>query len=143
MNASPSWRSTTVRDPRTTATLEVLAEVAQERRRQLAKHGDQSDLPDGTGPDAELLADVANLWDLDGADRLTFGYLATLQRQQTDARSRSAGDGTVTFADVLLEETLEALAEDDDAKLEAELLQVSATAAAWVEAIRARRAVSL
>src|SRR6184192_4326921 len=46
--------------------------------------------------------------------------------------------GLGTWADILLEEVYEALAESDPAKLWAELLQTAAVCVAWMEAIERR-----
>lgn len=105
-------------------TTAVLAELAAERARQTAKHGDQSRLPSGTGRDADL-------WWLSGS----FGRLACTARDTTQAHAES---GTVSFADILLEEVFEALAEAEPARLRAELVQVAAVAVQWVEAIDRR-----
>jgi hypothetical protein len=90
--------------------------VWQERQRQLAKWGEQHH-PDGTGgPEAEFQAN----W-----DRAVCEQKAEL--------------GTLTWADILKEEASEAFAEDDVAKLRAELVQVAAVAAAWIEDIDSRQ----
>lgn len=107
----------------------VLEEVSHERGRQINKHGDQSHLPDGTGDDRHLLRDV---------ERPTYGTLAYKARSHTDARSESKGDGSVTFADVLLEEVFEAVAESDEIALRKELIQVAAVCVQWVQAIDGR-----
>jgi hypothetical protein len=95
----------------------VLLDVDVELERQDALWGDQSHLPNGT---TRSLVGVA--------DQL---------RENAD---RNAKDGTLTFADILFEEVYEAMAEEDEEKLEIELIQVAAVAAQWVKAIRARRA---
>lgn len=110
----------------------VLNQVLAERGRQFAKHGDQSHVPDGTGP-AEILRDLPVH---QAAARMD--HLAAWARGRTDAHAHAGGDGTVTFADILLEEVFEALGEDDPARLRAELLQVAAVAVQWVETIDAR-----
>jgi hypothetical protein len=92
----------------------VLTEIAAERRRQDDRWGEQNH-PDGTG-----------IW---YADR------AAAERTRTN---NAAADGTLTFRHVLAEEVAEAFAEDDPAKLRAELVQVAAVAAAWIEAIDRR-----
>ena len=116
----------------------VLEEVSQERARQDTKWGEQNH-PNGTGDDVALLhgrplpkphAHVA----------VTMGTLAYLARDVTD---QAANLGTVTWADILLEEVAEGLAEADPSRLRAELIQVAAVAVAWVEKIdrdRSRRA---
>jgi hypothetical protein len=103
-------------------TRRVLDEVYAERAHQDAKWGVQ-DHRDGTGPQVEILA----AW--------SAASLATVAR---DNCQRQAEMGIVSWLDVLGEEVAEALAEDDPAKLRAELVQVAAVAAAWVEAIDRR-----
>ncbi|WP_187138379.1 hypothetical protein [Cellulomonas timonensis] len=94
----------------------ILAELAVERGRQYAKHGNQAHLPDGTGgSQAQALAGMA----------------------RSDCQTAAAA-GAVTFAHILAEEVAEALAEDTAAELRAELVQVAAVAVQWIEAIDAR-----
>jgi len=98
-------------------TLEVLAEVAQERHRQDVKWGVNQDHPDGTGGDfREHEAILAKT----GCDLL-------------------AKEGRVTWAAILEEEQAEAFAETDPAALRAELIQVAAVACRWIEAIDGRQ----
>jgi hypothetical protein len=99
-------------------TSKVLVEIVKERAAQDAKWGEQNH-PDGT-----------NLQN-DG--------------WRTHARTqcqRAAAEGRVTWAPILQEEFVEALAETDPAKLRAELVQVAAVATAWIEAIDRREARS-
>lgn len=107
----------------------VLADVAGERARQDAKWGEQNH-PDGTGYPNGFLSSEGDFepFDAIAADRVR------IRTQENFA----AGDGT--WADVLLEEVWEALAEVDPAKLRTELIQVAAVATAWVEAIDRRAA---
>lgn len=112
-------------------TLAVLAEVRAERKRQTAKHGDQSHLPDGTGPYVlgGLVAD----------DRHTYAVgLARWAKARTDAAAQRGGDGSVTFEHILTEEWAEAMAESDETALRAELVQVAAVAVQWIEALDTR-----
>lgn len=92
----------------------VAADVLEERVRQEAKWGEQSH-PDGTGPQYASHADGA--------------------RAECD-REHRAGHGT--WRHILLEEVWEAMAEDDPAKLRAELVQVAGVATAWAQAIDRR-----
>ncbi|MFE5699953.1 hypothetical protein [Rhodococcus koreensis] len=92
-----------------TVPLKILNEIRAERARQDAKWGEQNHA-DGTGP----------------------GY----QKHAHAARRRckaAAEFGLVSFKDILDEEVNEAYAEDDPARLRAELIQVAAVAVAWVE----------
>lgn len=98
--------------------------VAAERRRQDAKWGEQNH-PDGTGPYEEPVAQI--LGDYIKAERA-----ADLAKGATDL---AAERGDVTWADILLEEVFEALAEKDPLRLRGELVQVSAVAQQWVESI--------
>ena len=134
--------STKIRTAEETATSGVLAEIHSERARQTAKHGDQSHLPDGTGPLSTPLRGIVFTGPVvpeNGCTKYAYG-LAMLAKSSTDHRSQSAGDGTVTYADILLEEVFEAIAEDDQDLLRAELIQVAAVAVQWVETIDRRRA---
>ena len=109
----------------------VLREVREERRRQMTKHGDQSHLPDGTG----------GWWG--GSMELLRRHGARLIDWAQWAKSRTqdaAATGTVTYLDILAEEVFEALAETDQARLRAELVQVAAVAVQWVETIDHRAA---
>jgi hypothetical protein len=107
-----------------TTTASVLDEVAAERERQNAKWGEQNH-PNGTGPD-----EVS--WTALMSKSKTYGMLATRAKQTTDDNAKV---GLVTFADILLEEVFEAMAEEDQDKLRTELIQVAAVATQWVEAI--------
>ena len=95
--------------------LRAFAAIVRERRRQDAKHG-YHDMPDGTG---------------DATSQL----YASIARQRCDERTEA---GVVTWADVLLEEVLEAIAESDATALRSELVQVAAVAVKWIEFIDAR-----
>lgn len=113
---------------------EILAEIAHERVRQTAKHGDQKHLPDGTGPDGWLSMD-GHYIRYHGIRR---AELAEWAKARTDAAAQRGGDGTVTFEHILTEEWAEAMAESDPSALRAELIQVAAVAVQWIEAIDAR-----
>jgi hypothetical protein len=93
----------------------TLREVAVERVRQNARWGEQNH-PDGTGGEREIHRALAAKADCDAAFR--------------------HGGGTWRY--ILAEEVAEAFAESDPAALRAELLQIAAVAAAWVEAIDRR-----
>lgn len=102
--------------------LPALGEIIEERQRQDDKWGEQNH-PDGTGPGHTVAGiDVVEL--------------ARQVKAETDAH---ADAGTLTYAQILLEEVLEAFAEDDPVKLRTELVQSAAVAVAWVEAIDRRR----
>lgn len=93
----------------------VLAEVDAERDRQEERWGEQSH-PDGTGlPEDAVIAQD---------DRMVC--------------QQAAREGILTYRHILQEEVSEAFAEADPRRLRAELIQVSAVAAAWVECIDRR-----
>lgn len=93
----------------------VYGEIAKERAAQDAKWGVQRH-PDGTG-DAFYKG---------AADAIRF------------ACDQAAEKGEVTWRHILQEETFEAFAESDPAKLRAELVQCAAVAVCWVQALDAR-----
>ncbi|SOD80061.1 hypothetical protein SAMN06272781_6848 [Streptomyces sp. 1222.2] len=95
----------------------VLAEVQAERERQDARWGEQNH-PDGTGALSCVLE----------RDKARQGCESAFQR------------GAGTWMHVLIEEVFEAFAEEDPAKLRAELVQVAAVAVAWIAAIDRRPA---
>jgi hypothetical protein len=121
-------------DPVPAAPLDdVLAEVAEERVRQTAKHGDQSHLPNGTGP-ALILRDLPQYQSASRADHLAIWAKARCKA----ASQNEGGDGSITFEHILTEEWGEAIAESDPVKLRAELIQLAAVAVQWVQAIDRR-----
>lgn len=104
----------------TNSTVGVLQEVQDERARQNAKWGVQNH-PDGTGPDV--------------GGKGVSKALADNAKSITD---REAKEGKLTWRHILMEEVAEAFAESDPKKLRTELVQVSAVATQWVEAIDRR-----
>ena len=116
----------------------VVLELAEERTRQTAKHGDQSHLPDGTGAALWLSMDD----DYIRRHGIRRDNLAAWAKARTDAASQAHGDGSITFEHVLTEEWAEAIAESDPDALRAELVQVAAVAVQWVEAIDLRAALA-
>ncbi len=95
----------------TDETADALADVAEERLRQVGTWGVQT-RPDGTSESYSVHADAAKLL--------------------TDQRAEA---GTLTWADILSEEVLEAFSEEDHDALREELIQVAAVALSWVEDI--------
>lgn len=93
-----------------------IADVTAERRRQLAKWGDQRH-PDGTGGHGSR----------ETADRA---------RRHTET---CAQHGTLSWREILIEEVFETLAETDPQHLRTELVQVAAVVAAWIYDIDRRR----
>jgi hypothetical protein len=94
----------------------ILAEVGAERRRQLAKWGVQH-RADGTS--------------------IALTHAATVARERCQQAEAAGG---ADWARVLSEEVSEAFCETDPARLRAELVQVAAVAAAWIEDIDSRTA---
>lgn len=93
----------------------IMVAIAEERARQDEKWGEQNH-PDGTG----------------GGARQTW---MTIARNSCDRADR---EGALTWAHILDEESAEALAETDPAKLRNELIQIAAVAVAWIEALDRR-----
>lgn len=104
----------------------ILAEVLNERFRQDSKWGLQ-DHPNGTGPDLILFPHGVG----------TFQQIRDDAKQFTD---QSTLDGSLTYADVLVEEVFEALAESDPATLRVELVQIAAVCVQWIQALDRRTA---
>ncbi|MFC4059317.1 hypothetical protein ACFOWE_13510 [Planomonospora corallina] len=92
----------------------VLGEIGAERAAQDARWGIQ-DVPDGTGPEGTAAAERAK-----------------------DETAAAAAAGTLTWRHILIEEVLEAFAEDDPGALRTELVQVAAVAAKWIQALDRR-----
>jgi hypothetical protein len=116
---------------------EALMEIAQERSRQDAKWGEQNH-PDGTGKSSLPLHRILHdgpVSEINGSRHYALG-LSLMAKQATD---RAAERGVVSWADILLEEVFEALAESDTRKLRVELIQVAAVASQWAEAIDRRQ----
>jgi len=111
----------------------VLDEIAAERARQEAKWGEQNH------PDLDP-------HDFDTVVRNEYAFRADRWKEINDRRAkdgcevkyRDPNASCTAWDGVLLEEVYEALAEDDQAKVRAELVQVAAVAVAWVEAIDRR-----
>lgn len=99
---------------------QVAQEVLAERVRQDARWGEQNH-PDGTGPHMLIGGrDVAS-------------YVEQVKLEVSTSADPS-------YAQILLEEVLEAFCEVEPALLRAELVQVSAVAIKWIEVIDRRRA---
>ncbi|MFF9525386.1 hypothetical protein ACF1DV_25905 [Streptomyces achromogenes] len=96
--------------------LRILDEIRRERAAQDARFGRQDALPSGTGTAFEPAAvDIANSY--------------------RDACNTAFKEKIGTFRHVFLEEVFEAMAEDDPARLRAELIQAVAVGVKWLEAI--------
>lgn len=109
----------------------IHGQMMVEEQRQDNKWGEQNH-PDGTGRTRlplYLLSDNA----ID--DTLRAGDLSERFKAETDYKARNKA---LTWADILLEEIFEALAEDDPKKLREELIQSGAVIAQWIRAIDRR-----
>ena len=111
----------------------ILRYVSDEFVAQDAKWGEQNH-EDGTGPDSQpLYADTAT--------GIGDDYEASLIRDMLTGRTEwrfdpdGGGDRPGTWADILLEEVFEALAEDEPGALVHELVQVAAVAQQWAAAV--------
>ncbi|MBS2538914.1 hypothetical protein KGQ20_39825 [Catenulispora sp. NF23] len=106
-------------DPQAETIARVLAEVSAERFRQLDRWGVQHRVNGTGGP-----------------------VMRNTAEDMRNACNYLADHGGADWRAVLLEEVYEAMAEDDQAALRAELVQVAAVCAAWVEDIDSRGASS-
>lgn len=106
----------------------ILDELIEEWARQDGKWGDQTHV-DGTGPSS------GTPWNRPSS----FLQAANVQRTRVDKQARNGGSN---WADILLEEVLEACASPamSDA-LESELVQVMAVAGKWLRDTRRRRRI--
>lgn len=118
----------------------IFAAVRAERERQDAHWGTPKDLPNGTGPLTWPLASVGSHLDDPAGEphagrdmcHTTAELLALAAQSSCDELTEA---GYVTYADILTEEHLEALAESDPEKLFDELVQVAAVAQKWCRAL--------
>jgi len=115
----------------------ISEEVVAEVRRSIAKHGYQRNVPLGTGDQVPFLHGETLPKPHEHVP-VTMGTLAYIARNTTDAHSFSEGDGTVTWADILLEEVAESFAEDTPTRVREEMVQVAAVAFKIIAAIDAR-----
>ncbi len=112
-------------------TRSALNDVFAERLRQDEKWGEQNH-PNGTGPKTTPVADIVRGPANEVVNR---HYAFGLAYQAKTATDKLAKAGMLTYRDIFLEEVFEAMAEEDPAKLRAELIQCAAVAVAWVEKI--------
>lgn len=113
-------------------TANVLQEVAEERKRQDAKWGEQNH-PD-LSPDARRADDPAFF----AAAKM---HLPTATEAR-DRVERLAREGALGYSDIAVEELCEAIEQaalGDETNLRAELVQTAAVLVAWVECIDRRR----
>jgi hypothetical protein len=110
---------------------DVLNEVDQELWAQDEKWGEQNH-PNGTGSHTTPVAEIVRG---KGNAIVNKHYAFGLALQAKSATDEHAKAGTLSYADILVEEIFEALAEEDPAKLRTELVQCAAVAVAWIEKI--------
>jgi len=118
----------------------AVGDVVDERARQDVKWGQQNH-PDGTGRTSTPLNRIVHngpISSTSGSRSWAIG-LSLLAKAATD---KAAKEGTVSWADILLEEVFEALAESDPEKLRTELIQTAAVATQWAEAIDRRQRIA-
>lgn len=111
----------------------AIDDVVAERARQDTKWGQQNH-DDGTGAHSMPLYDPNRYLD----DTMVAKEISDEMRRRTDKRFSGQEELAGTWADILLEEVFEALAEDKPLALRTELIQVAAVATQWAEAIDRR-----
>jgi hypothetical protein len=122
-----------VMEPAQQETMEkVLGLIREERGRQFAQYGSNEEVQDGTGPKTAWLAPLA--WE-------PAEDIQTVLR--ADYEDFEEETGSPTWVHLVREEIAEAFQEDDDESLAAELVQVAALCASWVERIMARNGGAL
>jgi len=135
------------------ATRRILDMLGIERFNQLAKHGDQSDLPDGTGWSGNVVGEILKVEGdrkVQLRDRAinplsekpsTNGNFMMAAITRTKAASRNeGGDGTITFEHILTEEYFEAISVSPNnlAELQGELVQAGTVIVQWLESVTVR-----
>lgn len=105
-----------------TAETRIAFEVLAEVQRQVEKRGEQNH------------ADISR-YDHAPSARSEYGSRANRWKEANDGRAKY---GNTAWDGVLLEEVYEALAEEDPARIRAELVQVAAVAVNWIGAIDRR-----
>lgn len=109
-------------------TKRVLLAVLEERRRQVAKYGLNTENCDGTGPNTRWLLPFTSA----SATEIETNLRADYENFEEE-------HGHPSWVHLVREELAEAFAETDPARLEAELLQVAALCVSWVERLRERQ----
>lgn len=107
-------------------TIAVLERVFEERKRQMAKHGEaMRDLPGGTGPDVKWIP-------LPG--RVGWPDAKQIQQDFRDEYERATDEGRLTRMHLVREELAEAFElDEDDPEFVDEILQVAALCVQWAE----------
>lgn len=109
-------------------TWEVLADVYDERVRQVARYGTNEDLEDGTGPEVMWAFPLTDSCAKEIESDFRWEYE---QHEQTT--------GKPTWMHLVREEIAEAFLETDPTRLYQELIQVAALAVSWSEKIKSRQ----
>lgn len=107
------------------STKQVLEDVGEERERQFACYGTNSDNADGTGQN------VRWAWPV--------GDAKATEIENLFRNEYNLAPGEPTWMQLVREEVAEAFMESDPDRLEEELIQVAALAVSWVEKLRARQ----
>lgn len=109
-------------------TIEVLERVFEERKRQIAKHGEaMRDLPDGIGPDTEWLRPLAK----DDATTVQMEFRGDYDTRRAEP---GGGYGQLTRMHLVREELAEAFeCHGDSPEFVDEILQVAALCVQWAE----------
>lgn len=109
-------------------TIEVLERVFEERKRQMAKHGDAMlYLPDGTGPETGWLTPVSDI----SAEKTQIEFRRDYEVTRGGDENPAAG---LTRMHLVREELAEAFELDgDDPSFVDEILQVAALCVQWAE----------
>ena len=104
----------------------VLGDVKAERARQFARYGSNTDLDDGTGEPWLLPLSLEDPRHIEASFRTDYEVYEALH------------DGKPTWMHLVREEVAEAFAEEDPARLRAEIIQIAALCVSWAEKIDAR-----
>lgn len=107
--------------------MSILDEIRAERARQDGTWGEQNH-PDMAG-DATAQCDAREMFE---------GWAGNYREINNGNFDPRDADRRLDWTGIFLEEVYEALAESDPAKIRAELIQVAAVAAAWIECIDRR-----
>lgn len=112
-------------------TLRVLRRVMEERERQVARYGHNTDLEDGTGPETRWLGPYT--------EQPATQVELTLRRDYLEFEEET---GKPTWVHLIREEVAEAFCESDPERLKEEVLQVAALCVSWLEKLDARASQS-
>jgi hypothetical protein len=104
----------------------ILDEIRAERKKQEEKWGEQNH----PCLDLDVLASHKCTPEV-----MTEAYNIPSELQAKDITDRNAENGTLTYADIALEEFCEVVSEFDPVKRRQELVQLAAVTVAWIEKI--------